>query len=93
MTGEKSEKYRKRETKRKKERKQREEREKRREKEREKIEKKRKGEKKRKKMSRVNYHKSAFNSQKEKLNILAEMFKISKSGCGRYIYSNRPLSL
>ena len=32
-------------------------------------------------MSRVNYHQSAFNSQKEKLNILAEMLKISLSGC------------
>ena len=49
-------------------------------------EKARKGEKKREeeskreeKMSRVNYYQSAFNSQKEKLNILAEMLEISKS--------------
>ena len=35
-----------------------------------------------KNMSRVNYYQSAFNSQKEKLNIMAEMLKISKSGCG-----------
>ena len=35
---------------------------------------------KREKMSRVNHYQSAFNSQKEKLNILAEMFEISKSG-------------
>ena len=45
-----------------------------------KREKERKGEKK---MPRVNYYQSAFNSQKEKLNILAEMLKISKSGCLR----------
>ena len=32
-------------------------------------------------MSRVNYYQSAFNSQKEKLNILAEILEISKSGC------------
>ena len=32
-------------------------------------------------MSRVNYYQSAFNLQKEKLNILAEMLEISKSGC------------
>ena len=32
-------------------------------------------------MSRVNYYQSAFNSQKEKLNILAEMLEISKSDC------------
>ena len=31
-------------------------------------------------MSRVNYYQSAIYSQKEKLNILAEMLKISKSG-------------
>ena len=43
------------------------------------------------KMSRVNYYQSAFNSQKEELNILAEMLEISKTGCG-CIY-NRPLSL
>ena len=45
-------------------------------------EKERKGEKKerREKMSRVNYYQSAFNSQKEKLNLLAEMLEISKSG-------------
>ena len=42
--------------------------------------KERKREKGREKMSRVNYHQSAFNSQKEKLNKLAEMLKISKSG-------------
>ena len=53
--------------------KKREKREKKREKER-KREKKR--EKEREKMSRVNYYQSAFNSQKEKLNILAEMLKI-----------------
>ena len=41
---------------------------------REKREKRR--EKERKKMPRVNYYQSAFNSQKEKLNILAEMLKI-----------------
>ena len=45
---------------------------------REKKEKRR--EKREKKMSRVNYYQSAFNSQKEKLNILAEMLEISKSG-------------
>ena len=61
--------------------------EKTREREREKREKERKGEKE---MARVNYYQSAFNSQKEKLNILAEMLKISKSG--RSIY-NRPPSL
>ena len=33
-----------------------------------------------KKMSRVNYYQYIFNSQKEKLNILAKMIKISKSG-------------
>ena len=44
-----------------------------------------------KKMSRVNYYQYALNSRKEKLNILAEMLKISKSGCGS-IY-NRPPSL
>ena len=64
-------------------------REKKREIEREKREKEKKGEKK---MSRVNYYQSAFNSQKEKLNILAEMLKISKSGLALRIY-NRPLSL
>ena len=42
--------------------------------------KKEKREKREKKMSRVKYYQSAFNSQKEKLNILAEMLKISKSG-------------
>ena len=52
-------------------------------------EKERKGEKK---MSRVNYYQSAFNSQKEKLNILAEMLEISKSGLALRIY-NKPLSL
>ena len=31
-------------------------------------------------MPRVNYYESAFNSQKEKRNIMAEMLKISKSG-------------
>ena len=35
----------------------------------------------REKMFRVNYYQSALNSQKEKLNILAEMLKISESGC------------
>ena len=30
-------------------------------------------------MSKVNYYQSAFNSQKEKVNILAEMLEISKS--------------
>ena len=60
-------------------------REKRREKEREEE---RKGEKH---MSRVNNYQSAFNSQKEKLNILAEMLEISKVGAAR-IY-NRPPSL
>ena len=67
--------------------KKREKREKRREKER-KREKKRERERKgEKKVSRVNYYQSAFNSQKEKLNILAEMLKISKTGClWIYIY-------
>ena len=37
-------------------------------------------EKEREKMSRVNYDQFEFNSQKEKLNILAEMLEISKSG-------------
>ena len=53
-----------------------------------KTRKERKGEKKRekerkgeKKMSRVNYYQYAINSQKEKLTILTEMLKISKSGC------------
>ena len=56
----------------------REKREKTREKRREnKREKERKGETK---MSRVNYYQSAFNLQKEKPNILAEMLEISKSG-------------
>ena len=71
-------------------------REKKREKDREKREKERKGEKRekkrekeREKMSRVNYHQSAFNSQKEKLCILAEMLEISKSCC----ISNSTLSL
>ena len=45
----------------------------------------RKREKGEKKMSRVNYYQSAFNSQKEKLNILAKMLEISKSG---WIYSS-----
>ena len=31
-------------------------------------------------MSRVNYYQSAFNSQKKKLIILAEMLEISKTG-------------
>ena len=56
-----------------------------REKEREKREREIYREKNRKieeKMSRVNCYQSAFNSQKEKLNILAEMLKISKTGCG-----------
>ena len=42
---------------------------------------------------RVNYYQSAFNSQKEKLNILAEMLEISKSGrCGRCIIHHYYLS-
>ena len=44
-----------------------------------KREKKREKRDKEKKMSRVNYYQSAFNSQKEKLNILAEMLEISKT--------------
>ena len=40
---------------------------------------------------KVNYYQSAFNSQKEKLKILAEMLEISKSGLPRTY--NRPLSL
>ena len=48
-----------------------------------KQERKREEEKRREKteknMSRVNYYQSAFNSQKQKLNILAEMLKISKT--------------
>ena len=56
-----------------------------REKKKEKREKKReKREKREKKMSRVNYYQFAFNSQKEKLNILAEMLEISKSGLNGY---------
>ena len=31
---------------------------------------------------KINYYQSTFNSQKEKLYILSEMIKISKSGCG-----------
>ena len=77
-----SEKREKREKEREREKKEREKREKRERKE-------RKGEKKREKMSRVNYYQSAFNSQKEKLNILAEMFEISKSGCGSHIIDHR----
>jgi len=50
-------------------------------KERNRERKERKGEKMREKMSRVYYYPSAFNWQKEKLNILAEMLAISKSGC------------
>ena len=64
-----------------------EQREREREKKGEKREKRR--EKEREKMSRVNYYQSAFNSQNEKLNILAEMLEISKSGCcvaDLYIY-------
>ena len=53
-------------------------------------EKERKGEKKREKMFRVNYYQSAFNSQKEKLNILAEMLEISKT---EWWISRRELSL
>ena len=65
-----------------KKRKKEEEKRKKREKERNR-ENKRKGEKK---ISRANYYQSTFNSQKEKLNILAVMLKISKSGCrGRII--------
>ena len=71
---EKERKGRKREKKREKERNRERKGEKKRETEREKE---RKGEKI---MSRVNYYQSSFNSQKEKLNILAEMLKISKSG-------------
>ena len=37
-------------------------------------------EKREEKMPRVNYYQSVFNSQKEKLNILAEMLEISKTG-------------
>ena len=56
-------------------------------------ERKRKKERKREKnMSRVNYYRSVFNSQKEKLNILAEMLEIPKSCRARRIY-NRPPSL
>ena len=40
-----------------------------------------KREKERENMSRVTYYQSAFSLQKDKLNILAEMLKISKSGC------------
>ena len=54
---------------------------------------KRKREKEREKMSRVNYYQYAFNSKKKKLNILAEILKISKSGCRGSIYYNRPPSL
>ena len=78
-----------------------EKREKKRDKEREKRkkrEKERQGEKRREKerkgeknMFRVNYQ-SAFNSKK-KLNILAEMLEISKSGCGSLYIYNRPPSL
>ena len=46
-------------------------------------------EKKEKKVSRVNHYQSAFNSQKEKLNVLAEMLEIPKSGLILY----RPLTL
>ena len=61
--------------------KKRDKRQKQREREREKREKEREKERKGEKiMSRVNYYQSSFNSQKEKLNILAEMLKISKSG-------------
>ena len=35
---------------------------------------------KEKKMSWVNYYQSAFNSQKDKIDILAEMLEISKTG-------------
>ena len=50
---------------------------------------------KEKKKPRVNYYQSAFNSQKEKPNISAEMLKISKSlrCCWGPIYYNRTLSL
>ena len=62
-----------------------------------KREKERKGEKKRErereKMSRVNYYQSAFNSQKEKLNIWAEMLKISKSGAVDLYTKNRQRAL
>ena len=52
-------------------------------------------EKRENKMYRVNYYQSASNSQKDKLNILAEMLEISKSGLRTYvhIYYNRPLTL
>ena len=53
-----------------------------REEERNRERKERKGEKK---MFSVNYYQSAFNSQKEKLNIWAEMLEISKSELARYI--------
>ena len=61
-----------------------------REKEREKRE---RGRKRDKKMSRVNYFQSAFKSQKEKLNILAEMLEISKGDRGRMYYYNSTLPL
>ena len=57
-----------------------------------KKEKKRERERKRE-MSRVDYYQSAFDSQREKLNILEEMLKISKSGHGRKILYNSPPSL
>ena len=38
---------------------------------------------------KVNYYQSAFNSQKEKLNILAEMLEISKSGADLCIIAHR----
>ena len=54
----------------------------------------RKERKQEKKVSMVNYYQSAFNSQKEKLYILAEMLEIQKSGCAcGSIYYNRPPSL
>ena len=59
---------------------------------REKDKKREKKKTKRKKMSRVNYYQYVLISQKEKLNILAEMLKISKSG-RLQIYYNRPPSL
>ena len=52
--------------------------------------KERKGEKK---MSRVNYYRYAFNSQKEELNIWAEMLKISKSGAVDLYTKNRQRAL
>ena len=40
-----------------------------------------------------NYYQSPFNSQKEKLNIMAEMLKISKNGLRGPIYYNSTITL